>query len=246
MLPLEHSLQFSVECRKLTLSCMWKMKGISTKRMRKEEEPRLSSKEKAKLRMYGNESLRSLLDLPYLNLPSYTIPPEQASDFTVHDLCKVRSDIPGYLEKLVSYLATAVQTGDFLFVCTFLGIFQRFGTTWQVLDLIMERYASFQPDSEEDQQTKDAICFFLGLWMEKLPGDFCQSPDQATLNKLRNYVQVNMPSSALAVQIQELLPLLEVQESKKATPKKEEASGASTDSASLSVLRFGALQDSSF
>ncbi|XP_029411509.1 ral guanine nucleotide dissociation stimulator-like [Nannospalax galili] len=133
---------------------------------------------------------------------------EQESDFTVDDLCKFRSNIPGYLEKLVSYLASAVQTGDFLFVCTFLGIFQRFGTTWQVLDLIMKSCSM--------PTCHSAICFFLGLWMEKRPGDFSESPDLVTLNRLMNYVQLNMPSSALAVKIQELLSCLEDQESKKA------------------------------
>lgn len=89
--------------------------------------------------VYGNESLRSLLDFPHLNLPSLALPPEQEADFSVHDLGKVRSSVPGYLEKLVGYLSTAVQSGDFVFYQTFLGIYQRFGTAWQVLDLIMER-----------------------------------------------------------------------------------------------------------
>ena len=44
-----------------------------------------------------------------------------------------------------------------------------------------------------------------------------------------NYVQVNMPSSALAVQVQELLSQLENQESKEATAKKEEACGRCWD-----------------
>ena len=43
------------------------------------------------------------------------------------------------MEKLASYLPTAVQNGDFLFISTFFGIYPKYTTTWEVLDLVMKR-----------------------------------------------------------------------------------------------------------
>lgn len=43
----------------------------------------------------------------------------------------------GLLEN-VKYLATALNTGNYDFVMTFLDVYPAFATTWQVLELIMK------------------------------------------------------------------------------------------------------------
>ena len=61
--------------------------------------------------------------------------------------------------------------------------------------------------------------------MDKLPEDFCESPDLTSLKNLMDYVRVNMPSSDLVIHVQELLSSVEDQESKKSSPKDEETWG---------------------
>ncbi|XP_051687337.2 uncharacterized protein [Oryctolagus cuniculus] len=115
----------------------------------------------------------------------------------------------GMVEKLVNQLVPAQQRGDPFFVPTFLNIYQRFAITQQVLHLLFQRYASFQPHCEEDDCTKDALCSFLGTWRDRYPEHFCELQDLASLNQLLAYVQLQMPSSDLARRAQLLLMQLE-------------------------------------
>jgi hypothetical protein len=57
------------------------------------------------------------------------------------------------------------------------------------------------------------ICFFLGMWLDKYPDDFCKSEDLAILNQLMAYLLVNMPFSELTVRVHRLLTQLEDLES---------------------------------
>ncbi|XP_069907651.1 uncharacterized protein [Oryctolagus cuniculus] len=127
----------------------------------------------------------------------------------------------GMVEKLVNQLVPAQQRGDPFFVPTFLNIYQRFATTQQVLHLLFQRYASFQPHCEEDDRTKDALCSFLGTWRDRYPEHFCQPQDLASLNQLLAYVQLQMPSSDLARRAQLLLMQLEDPEPQEAEAEAE-------------------------
>nr|XP_051690428.1 uncharacterized protein LOC100344441 isoform X9 [Oryctolagus cuniculus] len=127
----------------------------------------------------------------------------------------------GMVEKLVNQLVPAQQRGDPFFIPTFLNIYQRFATTQQVLHLLFQRYASFQPHCEEDDCTKDALCSFLGTWRDHYPEHFCQPLDLASLNQLLAYVQLQMPSSDLARRAQLLLMQLEDPEPQEAEAEAE-------------------------
>ncbi|XP_020006996.2 ral guanine nucleotide dissociation stimulator-like [Castor canadensis] len=117
------------------------------------------------------------------------------------------------LEKLVKNLVPSLQRGDPFFVPAFLYTYRRFSTTKQVLDLFFKRYGFFHDDCEEDEQIKNLICFFLGMWLDKYPDDFCKSEDLAILNQLMAYLLVNMPFSEMTVRVHHLLTQLEDLES---------------------------------
>ncbi|XP_073917830.1 ral guanine nucleotide dissociation stimulator-like [Castor canadensis] len=50
-----------------------------------------------------------------------------------------------------------------------------------------------------DEQIKNLICFFIEMWLDKYPEDFCKSKDLDILNQLMAYLLVNMPFSELTV-----------------------------------------------
>ncbi|XP_048209669.1 ral guanine nucleotide dissociation stimulator-like [Perognathus longimembris pacificus] len=129
------------------------------------------------------------------------------------------------LEKMVSLLIPLHQKEDPFFVPAFLFTYRRFTTTGQVLELLFQRYAYFQPDCEEDEQVKNAMCSMLAMWLDKYPEDFCQTNNLSNLNKLMAYVLLNMPSSELAVRVHHLLSELEEQGTKEADKKREESLG---------------------
>ncbi|XP_052024840.1 ral guanine nucleotide dissociation stimulator-like [Apodemus sylvaticus] len=120
-----------------------------------------------------------------------------------------------YIEQMVEYLPTAVRYNDHLSISIFLTVYHKYVTTWEVLDLIMTMYASFQPDSVEDQQTKSAIFSFLSRWFEKFPDSFCEAPDMAVVRRLMTYVKLNVPSEEVHARATELLSVLEEEEAKK-------------------------------
>ncbi|XP_029413964.1 ral guanine nucleotide dissociation stimulator-like [Nannospalax galili] len=64
---------------------------------------------------------------------------------------------------------------------------------------------------------------FLAMWIEKYPEDFLKNLDLDRLKKFMDYVNLNMPFSYLVIRVEDLLSKKEEQESKKATPKDEEA-----------------------
>ncbi|XP_040606285.1 uncharacterized protein LOC101825436 [Mesocricetus auratus] len=132
-----------------------------------------------------------------------------------HKLPRFNPTSPDYLEKFLSYIPTAMKKQDFIDIYIFLAVYPKIATTWEVLDLMMEMYGSFQPDCVEDQDTKNAIFSFLSMWLQKHPQDFCDYPDVDTVKRLLDYVRLHVPSSDDTVQTEELLSVLEEQESKK-------------------------------
>ncbi|KAH0511844.1 Ral guanine nucleotide dissociation stimulator, partial [Microtus ochrogaster] len=105
---------------------------------------------------------------------------------------------PDYLGRFISCLPRAFKQQDTACIYIFLAIYQKFSTTWEVLDLII----------------KIAILWFLSLWLRKHPQDFCDYPDMATVKRLVDYIRLNAPSTEVAMQTEELLSMLREQESK--------------------------------
>nr|XP_048292661.1 ral guanine nucleotide dissociation stimulator-like [Myodes glareolus] len=120
---------------------------------------------------------------------------------------------PDYLGIFISCLPRAFKQQDTSCIYIFLAIYQKFSTTWEVMDLIIEMYGSFRPDCVADQEKKTAILWFLSLWLRKHPQDFCDYPDMATVKRLVDYIRLNAPSTEVAMQTEELLSMLEEQES---------------------------------
>ncbi|MEJ1284327.1 hypothetical protein NN561_015312 [Cricetulus griseus] len=129
--------------------------------------------------------------------------------------------------RLVNHLVPSLQGGDPFFVPAFLCIYQRFATTQQVLDLLLERYAHLRLFCEEDEQIKKTICTFLDTWMDKKPEEFCQSSALTIVKQMKNFLVVNMPYSDLTVRVRMLLTHLEEEEATGSEAKNEEASGSS-------------------
>nr|XP_045004590.1 ral guanine nucleotide dissociation stimulator-like [Jaculus jaculus] len=150
---------------------------------------------------------------------------------------KVDHNNPNCLKNMVDYMATAMNNNDRLFVATFMAIYPKYATTWEVLDMVMKRYPSFQCDCKKDQKDRRAIAYFLEFWMENLPQDFCESPDLTMLNHLKTYVSLNMASSHLTACVQLLLSLLENAGHKNQSPKDKEDCGFSFPSTGSSVLQ---------
>ncbi|XP_062938560.1 ral guanine nucleotide dissociation stimulator-like isoform X2 [Cynocephalus volans] len=144
---------------------------------------------------------------------------ENESAQAMDDTCRVGTVTAGTLEKLVNHLVPSLQSGDPFFVPAFLCTYRRFATTRQVLDLLFKRYGFFCPDREEDEQLKNAVCSFLGCWLDLFPEDLCQPSDLSSLNQVMAYVLLNMPRSALALRVHLLLTRLEDPESSQAEPR---------------------------
>ncbi|NP_083969.1 uncharacterized protein LOC76658 [Mus musculus] len=117
-----------------------------------------------------------------------------------------------YVQQMIHYIPAAIQNRDHLCLDIFVAMYQTYATTWEVLDLLMKTYASFQPDFVEDQQTKRAIFSFLFGWFQKFPQDFYESPDLAVLSQFTEYVRLNVPSPDIDTQAREPPSMLEDQE----------------------------------
>ncbi|XP_035297596.1 ral guanine nucleotide dissociation stimulator isoform X2 [Cricetulus griseus] len=137
--------------------------------------------------------------------------------------------------RLVNHLVPSLQGGDPFFVPAFLCIYQRFATTQQVLDLLLERYAHLRLFCEEDEQIKKTICTFLDTWMDKKPEEFCQSSALTIVKQMKNFLVVNMPYSDLTVRVRMLLTHLEEEEATGSEAKNEEASETPTSATRLST-----------
>lgn len=53
------------------------------------------------------------------------------------------------------------------------------------------------------------LCTFLDTWIDKYPGEFCQTSDLSILRKLQAYLIMNMPYSDLNLRVHNLLTELQ-------------------------------------
>ncbi|GAB1298739.1 hypothetical protein APTSU1_001397500 [Apodemus speciosus] len=97
-------------------------------------------------------------------------------------------------------------------------------------------YEYFCPNSEEDEQVKNALCSFLDTWMDKNPEDFCQSSDMLPLQYLKSYLSMNMPDSDLNVRVNRLLVQLQKEQATISQAKVEEDSDLGSNTSSYSEL----------
>lgn len=105
---------------------------------------------------------------------------------------------PDYLGIFISCLPRAFKQQDTACIYIFLTIYQKFSTTWEVLDLIIEI----------------AVLWFLSLWLRKHPQDFCDYPDMTAMKRLVDYIRLNASSTEVAMQTEELLSMQQEQESR--------------------------------
>ncbi|CAH7286769.1 4930596D02Rik [Phodopus roborovskii] len=129
------------------------------------------------------------------------------------------------VERLVNHLVPSLQGGDPFFVPAFLCIYQRFATTQQVLNLLLERWGNSSQLTLLLTPFSRTICSFLDTWMDKKPEEFCQSSALTIVKQMKNYLVVNMPYSDLTVRVRLLLTHLEEEEATESEAKDEEASG---------------------
>ena len=53
-----------------------------------------------------------------------------------------------------------------------------------------------------------AMLRFLLIWFRKHPQDFCDYPIMVTVKRLVDYIRLNVPSTEVAIQTEELLSML--------------------------------------
>ncbi|KAM4826059.1 ral guanine nucleotide dissociation stimulator-like [Thomomys bottae] len=161
---------------------------------------------------------------PSLNNLSLIPPQEEKVSVPIQDKPHTVTTLePGVLEKMVNLLVPLHQKQNPFFVPAFLCTYRRLTRTGQVLDLLFNRYAHFQPNCEEDEQVKNTLCSMIAMWLDQYPEDFCQSKDLTNLNKLMAYALLHMPSSYLAVRGHLLLTQLQDQETKETVTKTEDS-----------------------
>ncbi|KAL1783755.1 hypothetical protein HispidOSU_028407 [Sigmodon hispidus] len=107
-------------------------------------------------------------------------------------------------EEEVDHVLNSLEDREIHVVTEFLGSYQQYVTTQQVLDELFKRYANFCSNSKEDEERKNTICTFLDTWLDKYPQHFCQNSDLSMLKQLKNYLLINMPASDLLVRVLQL------------------------------------------
>uniref|UniRef100_A0A8C6IBC0 N-terminal Ras-GEF domain-containing protein n=1 Tax=Mus spicilegus TaxID=10103 RepID=A0A8C6IBC0_MUSSI len=137
-----------------------------------------------------------------------------------------------FVEQMIEYIPAAVHYHDQLSISLFLAVYHRYCSTWEVLDLLMKTYPSFQPDCEQDELTKSAIFSFLAHWLDTFPEHF-DSPNLAVMRQLMDYAGHHMPSAEFDKESRELLSRLEEQEAKKLRLEKDCAATAEQDASRM-------------
>nr|XP_048274346.1 uncharacterized protein LOC125389747 [Myodes glareolus] len=132
---------------------------------------------------------------------------------------------PDFIEKVVSYLPTALRKRKDDFVDSFLAVYPAFATTRKVLALITDKIMCGSPDADflEDFLIKRNILDFLIDWMQKVPQDFRMAPDRAILKRLLDYLYQDFPQVFPRLRVQRLLSQLEAQKSTETPEEDEEA-----------------------
>uniref|UniRef100_A0A8C2AJS6 Ral guanine nucleotide dissociation stimulator-like 1 n=1 Tax=Cyprinus carpio TaxID=7962 RepID=A0A8C2AJS6_CYPCA len=126
------------------------------------------------------------------------------------DTCKIRSIRAGTLERLVETLLTAFGDNDLTYTSIFLSTYRAFATTQSVLELLLDRYGSFE-DCEGERN--HALASILRAWLDQCPEDFQEPPSYPSLHRVLGFLQKAMPGSEPMRRAQSLLEQLRVQTS---------------------------------
>lgn len=81
--------------------------------------------------------------------------------------------------------------------------------------MLMRNGQAYDSTSHQPAPPCSAMLWFLSIWLRKHPQDFCDYPVVVTVKRLVDYIRLNVPSTEVAIQTEELLSMLEKQESKK-------------------------------
>nr|XP_048274606.1 uncharacterized protein LOC125389930 isoform X2 [Myodes glareolus] len=148
---------------------------------------------------------------------------------------------PYFIDKVVSYLPTALRKGKYDFVDAFLAVYPAFATTLKVLVLITDkimygcphagfprhyirkRCGSLHDDFLEHYIIKRNILYFLIHWMQKMPEDFSTALDRMILKRLLDYLYQYFPQVFHRLRVQTLVSQLGVQKSAETPEEDEEA-----------------------
>ncbi|KAK7810568.1 hypothetical protein U0070_022040 [Myodes glareolus] len=122
---------------------------------------------------------------------------------------------PYFIDKVVSYLPTALRKGKYDFVDAFLAVYPAFATTLKVLVLITDKIIN--------------ILYFLIHWMQKMPEDFSTALDRMILKRLLDYLYQDFPQVFHRLRVQTLVSQLGVQKSAETPEEDEEARGPPGD-----------------
>ncbi|KTF80136.1 hypothetical protein cypCar_00025557 [Cyprinus carpio] len=138
------------------------------------------------------------------------------------DTCKIRSIRAGTLERLVETLLTAFGDNDLTYTSIFLSTYRAFATTQSVLELLLDRYGSFEDCEGERNQcrtgesrvaVRTALASILRAWLDQCPEDFQEPPSYPSLHRVLGFLQKAMPGSEPMRRAQSLLEQLRVQTS---------------------------------
>ncbi|TRZ02184.1 hypothetical protein DNTS_016301 [Danionella cerebrum] len=138
------------------------------------------------------------------------------------ETCKIRSIRAGTLERLVETLLTAFGDNDLTYSSIFLSTYRAFATTQSVLELLLDRYGSFEDIEEEHKQSRSgesrnavrsALASILRAWLDQCPEDFQEPPSYPSLQRVLGFLQKAMPGSEPMRRAQSLLEQLRLQAS---------------------------------
>ncbi|XP_016128576.1 ral guanine nucleotide dissociation stimulator-like 1 [Sinocyclocheilus grahami] len=138
------------------------------------------------------------------------------------ETCKIRSIRAGTLERLVETLLTAFGDNDLTYTSIFLSTYRAFATTQNVLELLLDRYGSFEDCEGEHNQcrtgesrvaVRTALASILRAWLDQCPEDFQEPPSYPSLHRVLGFLRKAMPGSEPMRRAQSLLEQLHVQAS---------------------------------
>uniref|UniRef100_A0A8C2CLL1 Ral guanine nucleotide dissociation stimulator-like 1 n=1 Tax=Cyprinus carpio TaxID=7962 RepID=A0A8C2CLL1_CYPCA len=133
------------------------------------------------------------------------------------ETCKIRSIRAGTLERLVETLLTAFGDNDLTYTSIFLSTYRAFATTQTVLELLLDRYGSFEDCEGEHNQcrtgesraaVRTALASILRAWLDQCPEDFQEPPSYPSLHRVLGFLQKAMPGSEPMRRAQSLLEQL--------------------------------------
>ncbi|XP_028857312.1 ral guanine nucleotide dissociation stimulator-like 1 isoform X2 [Denticeps clupeoides] len=136
------------------------------------------------------------------------------------ETCKIRSIRAGTLERLVETLLTAFGDNDLTYTSIFLSTYRAFATTQAVLQLLLDRYGSFEDGEGENRQVgpsesqgavRNALASILRAWLDQCPEDFQESPAYPCLHRVLDFLQRALPGSEPLRRAQSLLEQLQSQ-----------------------------------